>query len=124
MAVEITLGGDGELFVGEDKTLRLALKADKLTGIVPDMTGWNVVFDVRAKDASPDPAIVTKTMTILGAYAADKASNLQRALVVLTDDELNLFKAATYRYSMKRMDAGFETVLAYGDFAPQKATAP
>ncbi|CAB4190392.1 hypothetical protein UFOVP1196_55 [uncultured Caudovirales phage] len=33
-------------------------------------------------------------------------------------------KARTYRHSWKRMDDGSETVLAYGNFVPQKATAP
>ena len=71
-----------------------------------------------------DPAILTKVPTITGVYDAVRATNTQRAVVVVTDTEMNLFKAKTYRYSWKRTDDGSETVLARGPFAPEKATAP
>ena len=45
-------------------------------------------------------------------------------VVPLTDTEMNLFRATTYRYSLKRMNDGGEEVLFWGDFTPQEATAP
>ena len=42
----------------------------------------------------------------------------------MTDTDMNLFKEKAYRQSWKRMDDGSETVLAWGPFTPQKATAP
>lgn len=124
MAEDVTIGGDGSLFVGEDKTIRLELflKSDPTVSI--DFSGWVMLFDVRNKDNSPAPAIVSLTPTIIGVFNTLRVSNTQRAIVALTDDLLNLFKEKTYRYSWKRMDDGSETVLAWGDFAPQKATAP
>lgn len=124
MAYDVTIGGEGTLFVGEDKTLRLELVDAQDPPQPVDMTGWTMLFDVRLKDTSPDPAIVSVVPTLIGAFNLVRASNTQRAIVSLTDDMLNLFKAKTYRYSWKRMDAGDETVLMYGNFAPQKATAP
>lgn len=129
MAEETTIGGSGMLFVGEDKTLRFELAAVDADGVISatdavDMTGWTTVFDVRLKDKSADPAILSLTPTIAGTYNASRALNAQRATVTLTDDHMNLFKAKDYRWSWKRMDAGAETVLAWGTFAPQKATAP
>lgn len=122
MATNVTIGGSGALFVGEDKTLRLELL--DAASLPVDMTGWSVLFDVRSKDTSPDPAIVSKTATVSGAFNATRALNTQRAVVTLTDDDLNLFKARNYRHSWKRMTAGSETVLCRGYFAPEKATAP
>ena len=122
MATTVTIGGNGALFVGEDKTLRLELL--DAASIPVDMTGWVLVFDVRVKDTSVDPPILTKIPTVTGVYNIIRATNTQRAVVVLTDTEMNLFKAKTYRYSWKRMDDGSETVLVRGPFAPEKATAP
>jgi hypothetical protein len=117
MALESTIGGEGTLFVGEDKTLRFALP-----GV--DMSGWATLFDVRKKDNSPEPAILSVNLTLIGTFNVVEISNTQRFIATLTDTQLNLFRAKQYRWSWKRMDDGSETVLAYGGFAPQKATAP
>jgi len=126
MAVESKIGGSGVLFVGEDKTLRfgpLYLASDPTVGV--DMTGWTMVFDVRNKDTSADPAIISiSPLSLSGVFNVLQSSNQQRATVSLTDDLLNLFKAKQYRWSWKRTDGGSETVLGWGEFAPQKATAP
>lgn len=124
MAEESTIGGSGSLFVGEDKILRFELfaKSDPLVAV--DMTGWDMVFDVRSKDNSAEPPIVSETPSLTGVFNATRATNTQRGIVSLTDDDLNLFVARNYRWSWKRRDAGSETVLGWGTFGPQKATAP
>ena len=122
MAAEVTIGGSGALFVGEDKTIRLEL-LDSASAPV-NMAAFTIKFDVRAKDGSADPAIFDKAATIGGVYNAVRTTNTQRATVVLTDTEMNTVKAKTYRYSFKCMDDNSETVLAYGPFVVQKATAP
>jgi hypothetical protein len=121
MAREATIGGSGTLFVGEDKTLSLAVV--DLSGNPVDISGWSILFDVRKLDASTT-YIISKTANIAGTYDPVASANTQRAVIILSDDEMNLFREATYRHSWKRMTAGNETVLAWGDFAPQKATAP
>jgi len=130
MAEETTIGGEGALFVGEDKVFRLELLEPAAASVpaasrVPvDMSTWIVLFDVRKKDDSPDPAIFSKAATITGAYNVLRATNTQRAVVTLSDTEMNTVSAKTYRHSWKRMDDGSETVLAWGDYIVQKATAP
>lgn len=124
MATETTIGGSGALFVGEDKILSFELVSGQDSTVSVDMTGWTTVFDVRKKDASVDPAILSLTPVIAGLFNVDRTQNAQRATVTITDDEMNLFRAKDYRWSWKRLDAGSETVLAWGTFAPQKATAP
>ena len=74
MATTQTIGGGGTLFVGEDKTLRLELldpdtfvDGEPVAASVPiNMAGWTLLFDVRLKDNSPDPAILSKTPTLTG----------------------------------------------------------
>jgi hypothetical protein len=123
MAYEVTIGGDGTLFVGEDKTFRLELVDTQDPPQPIDMTNWNMVFDVRVKDTSTD-AIVSEIPVLAGVFSGNRALNQQRAYVFLSDTLMNLFRAKTYRWSWKRLDDGSETVLAWGNFAPQKATAP
>ena len=129
MATDATVGGSGELFADEDKVFRLEVldSAD----LPVNIAGWMLVFDVRSKDNSPDPALLTKVPTISGVFNAVRATNTQRATTTVTDDDMHQFKgsnlpsgAKTYRYSWKRTDSGSETVLARGDFSPEKATAP
>ena len=121
-APEVQIGGNGSLFVGEDKTFELELV--DTAGDPVEMTGWAVKLVVRKGDATADPAIFDKTASITGVYDPVRATNTQRAVVTLTDTEMNTVKAKTYRHSWKRMDDGSETVLAYGNFVVQKATAP
>lgn len=123
MAEEVKIGGSGSLFVGEDKTIRLELFSKTDSTVAVDMSGWTMVFDVRAKDNSAT-AIVSVAPALTGAFNAVRTSNTQRGIVTLTDDQLNLFREKNYRWSWKRMTEGSETVLAWGTFAPQKATAP
>lgn len=122
MATTQDIGGNGTLFVGEDKNFELELL--DIAGVPVDMAGMAFVLDVRKRDNSADPAIISKVPTLTGVYNSVRATNTQRQLVVLTDTELNLFKARTYRYSWKRTDDGSETVVVRGNFAPEKATAP
>lgn len=122
MALEVAIGGDGTLFVGEDKTLNLEVLDTSSLPI--DISGMSILMDVRIRDDSAAPAIFSKTATVVGVYNAVRATNTQRARVTLTDTEMNTVAAHRYRHSWKRMDDGSETVIVYGDFIPQKATAP
>ena len=140
MATNVTIGGDdsGDLFADEDKifileVLTLAPGEEPSASSVPtDITGWPIVFDVRKRDDSADPALLSIAATITGTYSATRSVNTQRAQVVVTDDDMHQFKGSnlpdgrekTYRHSWKRTTAGSETVLCRGDFAPEKATAP
>jgi hypothetical protein len=136
MALETTLGGDGSLFIGEDKRLRFGPLSEPAgwntaldgTYVPPDISAWAIQFVVRLKDGSPDPAIIDVAVSgTLGTYATTVATNTQQVYVDLSDTQMNLFSALkdgkTYRWSLKRMDDTLETVLAYGDFIPQQVTA-
>jgi len=125
MAVEWNIGSNGELFVGEDKRITFQVLSDgsaqPLNEPVNILT-WLIHFVVRKSDASP-ALMLEKQATLAGIYNIDRALNTQRAVVTLEDVDLNLLKAKTYRYSLKRMDEAAETILFYGNFTPQLATA-
>lgn len=117
MAIEGELvGPDGQvLFVGADHQV-VYTDADDPPA---DMTGWTVVLDIRKKDTSADPPLLSKTGVVSGAYNADPELNAQKVTFTLSDDDLaaSIFKGddVVYRYSIKRTDAGSEQPLRYGD---------
>lgn len=152
MATAVTMGGDGTLFIGEDKTFRLfvydrvvvnvdgyssanlPLGVDGLPVVPKDengvaavpinMSGWTVKFVVR-KTVDSSGVLVEKTPTITGVYNTDPSVNTQRAEVACTDTELGLTvftRAMEAQQSWKRLDDGSETVLAYKKFAIERAT--
>lgn len=121
MANEVDIGGTGTLFIDEDKGIRLeVLDTD---GNPVDTTGWNVDLVISVSDFSATPTLTLHT-TLTGTYNATRGVNTQRRLATFSDTDLSLFKAITYRHSWKRMDSLSKTVLAYGNFSPQKASAP
>jgi hypothetical protein len=129
MAFEQTIGGEGELFRGEDKTLELEVlqsgeDADDTAATPENIAGWAIQFIVRLKDDSSGDPVLTKTATVSGSYNATRASNTQRAVVTLTDTDMDALVPRIYRHSWKRTDDGSETVLAYGNFSVQRATQP
>lgn len=121
MAAEVAVGGEGALFVGEDKTF--VLEVLDASDAPVNVAGWTTQLVVASNDLA-STLIFDKAGSVTGTFNAVRASNTQRISAALTDDELNTVKKKTYRYSWKRMNAGVETVLAYGDFIVEKATAP
>jgi len=121
MATEVTIGGNGTLFVGEDKTLRLELLDP--AGVPVNMATFTIKMIVRIKEPSPDPPILDKTATVSGTYSAVRATNAQRAVVTLTDTEMDALSGRTYRHSWKRTNTDNETILSFGPFIVEEATA-
>jgi hypothetical protein len=81
-----------------------------------NISGWTLSWKVKRRRTHADvDAVLTKTPAIAGAYNADTSLNLQRATVSVEDVDTDSLTARTYVYELKRMDAGAETVLAYGD---------
>lgn len=131
MASKVQIGGAGTLFAGEDKSIVLELL--DVNGIPVDMSTFVLVLDVRSKDSSGTPARISVTATVAGVYNAVRTTNTQRATAALSASthlavsnltELKKQSICVYRYSWKRMDSGAETVVQFGNFVVERATAP
>jgi hypothetical protein len=131
MATESNIEKDDDVFIGEDKQLSFTVLDSANVPI--DITGWALAFIMRRKDTSTGDPVLSKAtgsgISITGTYDADPAVNTQRAVVALADtdtaqnDGTIVISPAKYRYSLKRTDAGSETILAFGNFVLREATA-
>ena len=134
MSYERNIEATDGWFIGEDKVLEFeVLQNDGLaitsTSKLPlDVAGWTLTWALKKKDSSPDPALVAKSttsgITITGTFNASRVLNTQRVVVTIADTDTDALKPLTYRYSLKRMTAGYETILAFGNAVLQQATAP
>jgi hypothetical protein len=105
------------------------------TAVPENVAGWAVSFVLlksdKAADASTPQLVLTTTggaITITGVYNVDPDVNTQALRVFVADTDIPLwngtagFKQKTYRYSLKRTDAGSETIIAKGNFDLTEAT--
>lgn len=108
------------LFIGTDHQFKYHIQNDAETAAL-DVTGWALSWMIkRSKNHSDAEALLTKTTTgggvvIAGTFNADPALNLQRATVSIFDTDTDGQPAGVRYYELKRMDAGSETILAYGE---------
>jgi hypothetical protein len=96
------------------------------TAVPLDVTGFAFEWLVRtSNDATGDPLISkttgTGSISTVGSYSATPASNTQRVRVQLEDTDTAaadgsslVIEPGTYRYSLKRTDAGSETIFGRG----------
>jgi hypothetical protein len=116
MAARITFGGNGQLFVGEDKTVEFEILDTR--GLPVDITGWSLRLVVKSQ---ANTVLIDKNATITGTYNVDRVTNTQRAVVTLTDDDLSI-DDGVHQYSLKRTDSGSETVLVYTECIVERTT--
>lgn len=116
MAIEQNITGDNDWFIGEDKTLGntddpwVVYQKD---GSTPqNITGWSISWMLKRKPTDADAAaLITKTVgsgiTVLSAAQGEIS-------VAIADTDTDGLRANIYRHELKRTDAGFETILAFG----------
>lgn len=119
MAIEDNIEKSDHWFLGEDKTLSFTIyQSDGSTA--QNITGWSLIFVLRRLPASADPALISKT-TGSGITLTTPASGLCE--VEITDTDTEGLNEGKYYYSLKRTDAGQETILTYGYTYLRRATA-
>lgn len=111
-----------EFFLGTDFERVFHILNDDEDASV-EIGGWALSWMVkRHKEQADNAALLTKTtgagdIVISGSYNADPNVNTQRATLTVTDDATDTeaeVPPGVYHWELKRTDAGFETVLAYG----------
>jgi hypothetical protein len=116
MAKETTLD---PLFLGTDFQYIFDIRDDEEETSI-EITGWSLSFMLKRRfDDLDAAAILTKTtaggsVVIAGTFNADPDANAQRATVTITDTDTENLRQGMVRWELKRMDDGFETILAYG----------
>ena len=133
MAIEFNLELEDEFFLGEDKVVDFEIFGpDDVTPF--NITGLALEWNLRKKDSSPDPALLTKTPSVIGTFNIDPGVNSQRARLTFASNDTDplvtsqlvtpyTLKANTaYRHSMKLKDPGNETILSYGSWTFNQAT--
>jgi hypothetical protein len=130
MAAEVQIGGTAtdRVFLDTDGTRSFHVKdidTDSTGATAKNITGWTILLDIRRAHSSAS-ALLTATCSISGSFNSVAASNTQRAVWTFADTDLTttIFgtKGGTFKYSLKRTDAGAETVLQYGDIVIERAT--
>lgn len=113
-----------EIFLGTDLQRVFHIKNDDEDTSI-DISGWALSWMVKRHPEQADNlALLTKTtgagdIAIAGVFNSNPDSNLQRATLTLTDDATDTaaeVPPGLFHWELKRTDAGFETVLAYGTF--------
>lgn len=119
MAVERNITKDEHFFLGEDKALVFTIyQAD---GETPqDITGWALIFVFRKAPSTADPALISKT-TSAGIALTTPLSGV--CTVTIEDTDTEDLAEGKYYYSLKRTDAGSETILTFGSVQLRRATA-
>jgi hypothetical protein len=107
-----------EYFIGTDHQFVYEILDDDESAAI-DVTSWALSWMWKRRASDPDErAVLTKTsgsgIAVAGTYNADPDVNLQRATVTVEDTDTLTVAAGLYVFELKRTDAGFETVLAYG----------
>jgi hypothetical protein len=106
------------LFLGEDhQFVFTTLNAAETLAV--DITGWTLSWMIKRYTSDADlSALLEKTtaagIAISGVFNSVPATNTQVATVTILDTETSPLPEVLAQYELKRMDAGFETVLAYG----------
>ena len=121
MAKQTPISGDEALFQGEDHTFVLTILNAAETAAI-DITTWTLSWMVKRYTSDADAAaLITKTaaasgIVISGVFNSVPATNTQIATVTLDDTDTTAIGEGLYHHELKRTDAGFETILAYGAF--------
>lgn len=133
MAIEFNITAADKFFLGEDKVIDITVLA--ADGVTPyNIVGLPLEWNLRKKDSASDPALITKVPTVTGVFNANPAVNTQKAHIVIASDDTDplvtvglatpykLKAGFAYRHSLKRKDAGNETIASYGSVTFLQAT--
>jgi hypothetical protein len=107
-----------EIQSGTDHRLEFVVTDTAGTAVV-DASSWSLSWMMKASvHLSDAQAALTKTtssgIAVTGVYNADPDVNTQVVTVSIVDTDTDTIVPRLYLHELKRMDAGFEAVLATG----------
>jgi hypothetical protein len=114
------------LFIGTDHQFKYPVldEADKTKAL--DASAWSLSWMLKqSKDDLDAAAKVTKTtsagIAVSGTFNVSASSNQQRVIVTIQDTDTDALEAGTYYHELKRMDAGQEAILSYGEMTIRRS---
>ena len=116
MARESSVTRDDNFFAGDDRTFRWTVfdRDDVANQVVLDITGYTLDFELKLNESDVSPLITRSAFS-------PSAPSLGQIEVTLLDTETEALVEATYVYTLRRIDASFERVLAFGGFHIRRA---
>lgn len=108
-----------EMFIGADYSRPFHIQDEAETTAL-NISGWALSYMVKRNiDDLDAAALLTETtagggIAIAGSFSSTPGSNAQRATVTVEDTDTDALAPGQAFYELKRTDAGFEQVLAYG----------
>ena len=117
MARESSITRDDNFFAGDARTVQWTVYDvdDPATQTPLNITGWTLDFELKLNE-SDTAALVSR----LGFAPSTPASGLVD--VVFAEADTTALQEATYVYTLRRVDVGFERVSAFGGFHIRRAT--
>lgn len=116
MARDSSVTRDDNYFAGDDRVFRWTVydRDDVSTQVALDITGYTLDWELKLNESDASPLISRSAF-------APSAPALGQVEVTLLDTETETLAEATYVYTLRRVDAGFERVLAFGGFHIRRA---
>lgn len=113
-----------ELFLGVDHQFEFTILNAGETAAI-DVATWTLSWMLKRRWSDADAAkLLQKTsgsgITITGTFNATPGTNTQRVVVTIADEDTDALAQGKRYYELKRTDAGFETILAYGALTLKK----
>lgn len=113
MARESPIRKSDNWFIGEDKVLQFTIDDGGDPPLAVDITTFTLTFTLRScLNFPPDAPDLTKTSPA-GITIHDGPNGIARVLI--DDVDTDAFEPGRYFYELKRTNAGFEQVLAFGE---------
>ncbi len=101
-------------FLGEDRKLRFTV--EDASGLAQDISGWTLEWVLRERPWGTQ-ALITKT-TGAGITITNASGGVCE--VAIADDDTLSLPPGGYFHTLRRTNAGAETVLAFGDAVLQQ----
>lgn len=108
MSEESPVRAGDHWFIGEDRTFRHTVVDDD--GDVQPITGWGLEWVLRER---PDAGTTILTKTV-GSGITITNGTAGICSVAIADADTIALNPGDYYYTLRRSDAGYETVLAFG----------
>jgi len=105
--------------LGTDQDYAFTIYTTSAETVVRDVSSYTFSFLVKRKATDADvDALVTKTsssgIAISGAFDDDPDTNTQVTTVSIADTDTDAHHPGTYRWELKRTNAGSESRIGYG----------